>query len=221
MKRISLVSVVSLLLIMGLLSCSTLNRHKSSGYYGSDYNQDIDAPHRVFQIEQENFERSKAIEDLGLQNSRQLSESEQIALEQRLYLAKLESQLQTKQEKKQYYTYKAFFPNDYARISFLSLPTIEARKRLAISLGLEGENDSGYSTSMAKIIEDNEIVVGMSQKAVTESWGDPDLIEVAGNSIYRNERWKYSKYVTSDDGYKKENRIIYFEGGKVVGWESL
>jgi hypothetical protein len=70
------------------------------------------------------------------------------------------------------------------------------------------------------LIEKNDVSVGMSQKAVTESWGDPDLVEVAGDPIYGNERWRYSRYISSNDGYNKQVRVIYFESGRVVGWET-
>ena len=58
----------------------------------------------------------------------------------------------------------------------------------------------------------------MSKRAVQESWGEPERIEVAGNPTYGNERWKYSTYVSSTEGFNEEERMIYFEGGRVVGW---
>ncbi|MCB0363272.1 MAG: hypothetical protein KDD35_11140, partial [Bdellovibrionales bacterium] len=97
---------------------------------------------------------------------------------------------------------------------------VEARERWVRQMGIS-DDSSGYSEEMAKLIEANEIILGMSQAAVTESWGDPDVIEFAGDPIYRNERWKYSKYVSSEEGYRREMRLIYFEAGRVVGWETL
>ena len=69
-------------------------------------------------------------------------------------------------------------------------------------------------------IENNDITIGMSKGAVVQSWGDPERKEVAGNPLYGNERWLYNKMVSSVDGYSKQTRIIYFEGGRVAGWET-
>ena len=61
----------------------------------------------------------------------------------------------------------------------------------------------------------------MTTDQVQESWGEPDLVEVAGNPVYGNKRWKYRKFVSSEDGYTQQTRIVYFEAGKVSGWETL
>lgn len=60
----------------------------------------------------------------------------------------------------------------------------------------------------------------MPAEYVKKSWGEPVNIEVSGNPIYRNERWQYNKQVATPQGYKQEKRYVYFEGGRVVGWET-
>jgi len=157
---------------------------------------------------------------MGIHPTRPLAESERIALEYRLQLKRMEAAIPTRKERKQYYRYKAFLPNDLARITFLYIPTVEARTHWINKMGASN-NSQGYSKDLVQIIENNDIAIGMSQQAVTESWGDPDMVEVAGNPVYRNERWKYTKYVSSEGGYRKEMRLIYFEGGRVAGWETL
>ncbi|MEK6556591.1 MAG: hypothetical protein AABZ31_15180, partial [Bdellovibrionota bacterium] len=71
-----------------------------------------------------------------------------------------------------------------------------------------------------QLIENNDIARGMSRNAVIQSWGNPDMEEFAGNPVYGNERWVYNKQVSTDQGYKQERRLIYFEAGRVVGWET-
>lgn len=73
---------------------------------------------------------------------------------------------------------------------------------------------------MKSLIETQDIAVGMPQDYVKRSWGDPMSVEVSGNPIYKNERWKYQKFVSAPEGYRKETRYVYFEGGRVVGWET-
>ncbi|MCB0386857.1 MAG: hypothetical protein KDD43_15795 [Bdellovibrionales bacterium] len=218
MKRISILP--ALLLAFGLSACSLLQRHYSSGYYGDESNLAPD-PAADFYHLRKAHEQQEALEEMGIDPTRPLGENEQRTLEVRLQLKRLEEEIPTKREKQQYYRYKAFLPGDLARITFLRIPSVEGRERWIQKLGVSHDDSNGYSEDVAQIIENNDIIVGMSQKAVTESWGDPDLVEVAGDPIFRNERWKYSKHVSSEDGYRKEMRIIYFEGGRVVGWESL
>lgn len=62
--------------------------------------------------------------------------------------------------------------------------------------------------------------LGMGKSRVQNTLGQPSVIEVAGNPKYENERWVYERSVPTLKGYYKEKRVIYFEGGNVVGWES-
>ena len=156
--------------------------------------------------------------EMGLPMSRPLNENEVARLNQRARLKRLENGLSTQREKKQYYGYKPYFVNDYQRRQFLRIGSFEGRERWARAVGLTA-NPSKFSPNVTKAIENNDITVGMTKQAVKESWGDPEAIEVAGNPLYGNERWKYMKVVSSSDGYANENRIIYFESGRVAGWE--
>lgn len=62
--------------------------------------------------------------------------------------------------------------------------------------------------------------LGMKRQSVEFNMGAPTEREVAGNPQYGNERWTYERSVPTLDGYYKEKKIIYFERGNVVGWES-
>lgn len=204
-----------LLSLLGLSACISLTRNPRSGYAyddveTQDYTEDIYEQRRM-NVEEE------AKEELGL-GSRPLTDDERQAVDDRIRLKHMEDRLETKREKKQYYGVRAALKNDRERIYFLSLPTFEAKERWAQQRGL-GQQDETYSDDVARVIESNDIALGMSQKAVMEAWGDPDAVEVAGNPLYGYERWKYNRYVSGAEGYQKEMRIVYFEGGRVVGWE--
>jgi hypothetical protein len=207
---------VLILCLLGLSACAALSRNPRSGYHsygeesGASYAADI-------YTEKKLTVENEAREELDLMG-RPLSDDERIGLENRIRLKRMEGKLATKREKKQYYQIRSQLKGDRERMYFLSLPTYEARERWAGGRGL-GLKDEVYSDEMAKTIESNDIALGMSQKAVTESWGDPDAVEIAGSSVYGYERWKYNRYVSGDEGYQKEMRIVYFEGGRVVGWE--
>ncbi len=203
--------------LIGLSACSSLlARDPRSGYDEGD----ASAPRATdFYAERDQHKEEQVREELGWESGRSLNDSERVQLETRLRLNRLESKLESQREKRQYYQIKGLMRNDRERIGFLSLPNVEARERWAGARGLVA-NDEAHSEEVASIIEKNDVGVGMSQKAVTESWGDPDLVEVAGDPIYGNERWRYSRYVSANDGYQKQTRVIYFESGRVVGWET-
>lgn len=63
----------------------------------------------------------------------------------------------------------------------------------------------------------NDIFLGMPMERVKQAWGTPRRVEVAGNPELLNQRWIYP------DGpferFGSNARIIYFERGRVVGWE--
>lgn len=63
----------------------------------------------------------------------------------------------------------------------------------------------------------NDVVMGMSVQDVRESWGTPRDVEVAGNPDEGNQRWIYRSGLTP--GLNSE-RILYFEQGRLVGWET-
>lgn len=211
------------LLLMTLFAsgCALLPRHGSSGYsdigsggYGAD-----SSPGRFYQ-ERGFQDKQLARQELGLKDSRSLSEEEAKALDQRLALARLEDRLQSKRDKSQYYQLKGLMKSDAERIYFLKLPTYEARSRWASQRNLNPDG-SDFPEDVQALIENNDIGTGMSKRAVLESWGDPTSEEFAGNPIYGNEAWKYKKTISTSSGYAEEVRVVYFEAGQVVGWEVL
>lgn len=199
---------------LGLSACASFGRDPRTGYGGDG---EISAQTEDLYRQKQMDVINEAREELGLQG-RPLSDNERLAIETRVKLKRAESRISTKREKKQYYGLRSSLKGDRERLAFLSLPTFEARERWAQSRGI-GNGDEKHSDEVAQIIEANDISLGMSQKSVMESWGDPDAVETAGNPLYGYERWRYNRYVSGNEGYQKEVRVVYFEGGRVVGWE--
>lgn len=133
-------------------------------------------------------------------------------------LKQLENSLSTKKETEQYSKALPWFHNEQERIQFLSLPGFEARQKWLSERDFNSRIHQVQS-EMKELVEAQDIAVGMPQNLVRQSWGDPDNIEVSGNPQFKNERWRYNRYVSTQDGYKSERRTVYFEGGKVVAWE--
>lgn len=203
----------------GLSACSLLQRSSGSGYAYRDsaygYNPDINLTYRE---DRATYMREQAAGEIGLEDTRELNDEQQAALMSRVRLKSAERQVVGQREREQYFKHRPLMRNDSERLDFLSLPTFEARQRWLNARGMSLSNPN-YSNDELKAIEANDIVLGMTKQAVKESWGEPELVEVAGNPIYGNERWKYLQEVSSPEGYQTEARVIYFESGRVAGWE--
>ncbi len=212
---------VTCLILAGLSSaCTHLTRSTESGYSYQDgpYSKSNSGASQFYD-ERLSLRESESREELGFHEYQSLSEGQNQAVKQRIQLKSMERRLGTQTEKKQYYKYKGQMKNDQERMTFLSIPSTQARERWAMQRGLV--EPEGFEGEIADLIEKNDIAIGMSEKAVVQSWGDPDLVEVAGDPVYGNQRWRYSRYVSATDGFDKKTRIIYFESGRVVGWETL
>lgn len=202
---------------LGLLACSTLDRSNSSGYAGYESGP---SHAQQFYLERQAKKIQDAKEELGIQPNRELTEVDMQSIQTRAELSRLESAIASSSEKKQYYAFKPYFNSDLERIYFLRLPNPAARARWASAKGLSTD-ETAFDPAVTSLIENNDISKGMSRGAVRQSWGEPDFVEIAGDHLYGNERWRYNKLISSEDGYKSETRIIFFESGRVIGWETL
>ncbi len=182
--------------VLSMISCSSFHRQPGSGYEGNT--------------------KPKIIVEDGnpTKNSGVLSTSPA-----RVRLKQLENAVRTNKEVEQYSKVLPYLKDETERIEFLELPDYEARQ-----IWLQGKNfvDRSKQTQIAMqpIVESADIAVGMPQVLVKKSWGEPENVEVSGNPQFRNEKWRYSKYVSTAYGYKLEKKHVYFEAGKVVGWET-
>lgn len=205
--------IAGLLLFPFILSSCAIN-HLRSDYAGPRGKQEVSLDVRQERATQEHAE---ALRQLGLTNV-ELSDFHRMLVDNRIRLNRMENNLRTETEKRQYYIYKPLLKTDEQRILFLGLPSLEERERVAAQWGLNA-NNTDFSAYEKDAIVENDVFIGMSKKAVRESWGDPETVEVAGNPIYGNERWRYSTYISTPEGFNQENRVLYFEGGRLVGWQ--
>jgi outer membrane protein assembly factor BamE (lipoprotein component of BamABCDE complex) len=163
---------------------------------------------------------AEAYDELGLSPSIKLSPDAQEALEKRVKLKHFEHGISTVREREQYYEYKAYLDNDDERMTFLSIPSIEGRDRYAMQKGIYFKTNK-FTPRVKNAVSRSDIVLGMTKDAVMESWGEPESIEVAGSQMFGNERWRYTEYLSTPEGYQKEERMVIFESGKVVGWQKF
>lgn len=64
-----------------------------------------------------------------------------------------------------------------------------------------------------RAIASRDVVLGMTRREVSDSWGHPTQREVAGRGDGGHERWTYgSRFSLSG------SRTVIFENGRVAGW---
>lgn len=156
--------------------------------------------------------------ELGLDPKKTLSETERKDILNRRRLRQLERNLDSQKERANYSKVLPLFQNDQEKIEYLSLPSIEGRQAWVNRNKLWNREKS--NPDFQSVVDAQDLTLGMSQDLVRRSWGEPTAVEHSGNPIYKNERWKYIRETPTINGYKRERRYVYFEGGRVVGWET-
>lgn len=177
------------------------------------------APMKVYELTPlTSQELQKYAYELGFDPKTELSQDQKIQIDQRKKLRLFERSLDSQKERLQYSKVLPWLKNDEEKLDFLSVPSIEGRQawinKNKIWARIKNLKD------FTEVMESQDIAVGMPSDFVKKSWGEPENVEVSGNPIYKNERWKYIKQVSTPQGYRQEKRYVYFEGGRVVGWET-
>jgi outer membrane protein assembly factor BamE (lipoprotein component of BamABCDE complex) len=194
---------------ISLSACSTLHRSRESGYDNAHGGPG-------FSPDRKAFDREQSAGELGIKGH--LSDDDVSAVDSHTRLRKSEALLVGRRERDQYFKNKPYMRNDVDGLEFLALDSFEDRNRWLNAHGIYGA-DTPHKPEIQALVDLNDITTGMTKQAVRDSWGEPELVEVAGNPLYGNERWAYSEQLPSSDGFQTEKRIVYFEGGRVTGWE--
>ncbi len=173
---------------------------------------------RVEDVKITTLEMQKYAYELGFDPKKEIPNEQKLQILERKKLRELERSLDTQKERLQYSKILPWLASDSEKIEVLSIPSIEGRQ-VWINKNKIWSRAKDLK-HFDEIVESQDIALGMPQDYVRKSWGEPTQIETSGNSIYKNERWQYLKQVSTPQGYKQESRLVYFEGGRVVGWET-
>ncbi|WP_374078055.1 hypothetical protein [Bdellovibrio bacteriovorus] len=203
----------SVLVVLSALGCAQFQRSAGSGY-----NEGLPYVEQNPRNNGYDRETRQTAYELGKDPSSLTSDDLQ-EIRSRQQLRQLERTLSSKKEREQYSKVLPWLKNDEEKVSFLSIPSIEGRQQW-INRNNIWSRSQAPQEEMKDLIETQDIAVGMPQDYVRRSWGEPLGVEVSGNPIYKNERWKYQRQVSTSQGFRKETRYVYFEGGRVVGWET-
>jgi hypothetical protein len=99
---------------------------------------------------------------------------------------------------------------------------IDSSKKLSSGIlgpGRPDPNPVDLAKAIQKGIFDGDLVPGMSSNDVAQAWGKPHEILYAGDPGIRNEKWIYTDH-PARDGKILPLKIVYFEAGRVSGWET-
>ena len=195
------VGLIGLLSVV-LFGCNGLQRSQGSGYGASSPSN------------RSGWNKSSSV--MSSTNSVPQSGPE---LSIRSRLRQAEGNLTLRKELDQYSKWLPWFRNDEEKLEFLSQNGFEFRQRWLVDNNMEGRVQR-VTEDVKTLLEAKDIAVGMPDQFVKQSWGEPDLVEVSGKPEFRNYRWTYNRYVSTNDGYKQERKVVFVEGGKVVGWDT-
>ena len=207
--------VLAVLPLLSLASCAQMMSRSSGSGYGSSPTLRTTEDRRSGG---QDGETKKTAYELG-KDPNSLSPNDLAEIQTRQKVRELERTLDSKKAREQYSKVLPWLAGDNEKIEFLSIPSIEGRQQWMNRKDIWARAQAPKA-EMKELIETQDIAVGMPQDYVKRSWGEPVAVEVSGNPIYKNERWKYQRFVSSASGYRKETRYVFFEGGRVVGWET-
>ena len=195
-------AVLSPFLTILIVGCNTLQRSSESGYSRGST-----------QSTQSGWKKSSQV-----QNQRNQPVVITALTDAKIRLKQLENSMQGKRELEQYSKSLPWFSNDEEKIEFLETGAFEERQRW-LQANKFFERPNKVTSQLQEILSAQDIAVGMPESLVKKSWGEPSAVDVSGIPQFHNQRWVYSKMISSQEGFKTEKKIVYFEGGKVVGWE--
>lgn len=156
--------------------------------------------------------------ELGYDIRKDLTLEQKSKIEKRKKRRELEKKIHSAKERQQYSKIIPWLKSDDEIVEFLSIRSLEGRQAWINrnKIWARAHENDAYTP----IMDAQDIAIGMPISFVKKSWGEPDSIESSGNPIYKNERWIYTKQVSGPQGYHQEKRYVYFEGGRVIGWET-
>lgn len=199
-----------------LSGCAQFQRSVDSGY--ASRAPKVINSYSTTETPRSDSDTTRIAYELGF-NPATLSGDELQQVHQRQQLRELEKGLHSRQEKEQYSKVLPWLKDDEEKISLLSVPSLEGRQSW-INRNNIWSRARVPVARMKELIDSQDIAVGMPMEYVRRAWGDPIAVEVSGNPVYRNERWKYARNVPGSDGFHQQKRYVYFEGGRVVGWDT-
>lgn len=210
MKALVLVSIITVM----SCGCAQIQRSAGSGYNKGELQYTEENPRKS------GYDRTtrQTAYEMG-KNPATLTPDDLEEIRIRQKVREMERTLSSKKEREQYSKVLPWLKNDEEKISFLTVPSIEGRQQWINKKNIWSRSQAPQEEVKA-LIETQDIAIGMPQDYVRRSWGEPLNIEVSGNPLYKNERWKYQRQVSAAQGFRKETRFVYFEGGRVVGWET-
>ncbi len=130
-----------------------------------------------------------------------------------------ERRLKSQREKELYSKLLPWFRDEDEKLDYLSLNTLKEKQDWSMQKKIWNRAKMP-NTEMRNLMQNQDIAIGMPMDYVQKSWGDPAMKEVSGNPLFKNQKWLYSRSISTSDGFKQEKRTVYFESGKVVGWET-
>jgi hypothetical protein len=198
------------------LACAQIQRSTDSGY--ASRTPKVLNTYSAVETPRSDSDTTRTAHELGF-NPSSMSGDELQLVQQRIQLRAVEKSLDSRQAKEQYSKVLPWLKDDAEKTEMLAIPSLEGRQNW-INRNNIWSRARVPAARMKELIDSQDISVGMQMEYVRRAWGDPLSVESSGNPVYKNERWKYMRHVPGSDGFHQQKRFVYFEGGRVVGWDT-
>jgi len=172
------------------------------------------APNEDFEVvsgDEKSFQRSyKEVLDQTPKEGKEYAYDQEVQ-ENKEELSLLEKMLPD-EEVGLYWEHGQFLSTVGQRLFYLRLPRQERQEYiLAIMQERKRERAIPLHRFYQVDVERFPLELGMSKEKVRQKWGGPFKVEYAGIKEKQNEKWIYQRH-----GFFK---IVYFQEGRVIGWE--
>ncbi len=214
MKQILLL----LIMVTAMTSCQTFWSDLRPGGTAPSATIERTTENPQQQIKFSDKDLEKYAYELGFDPKKGLTPEERESVLNRRKVRELERTLDSAKERQHYSKILPLLEKDTEKIEYLTIDSIEGRQAWVNRNKIWSRQKN--NPEFLELVEAQDIAVGMSADLVRKSWGEPESVEVSGNEVYKNERWRYTRDVPTPNGYKRERRFVFFEGGRVVGWET-
>lgn len=198
------------------MACAQIQRSTDSGY--ASRSPKIVNTYSAVETPKSDSDTTRIAYELGFTPT-SMSADEFQQVQQRKQLRELEKTLDSRQAKEQYSKVLPWLKDDAEKVEMLTIPSLEGRQSWINRQSIWSRARVPVAR-MKELIDSQDISVGMPMEYVRRAWGDPVSVDSSGNPIYKNERWKYLRNVPGSDGFHQQKRFVYFEGGRVVGWDT-
>jgi hypothetical protein len=118
-------------------------------------------------------------------------------------------------------THKRWFAGFSVFLIMIFAPGCAALDLVGMRENSDSKRLSARALALEQAVENQALVVGMNSRQVVAAWGEPWEVLYAGRREDGNQKWLYPRQNSNGRTGPRLSglRAVYFEEGRVVGWD--